>query len=239
MTTSKQIVLVRRRDDVDEPEFARQLIDYGSLVAEHHEGVVKVAINVVQTDQRLFEIIGLRIRPIEWHGLVHTWFESSHPTTQARRYPHSERALADHLLAIASESTGWWVDENNAWPYDRDWPDGVATPGIKQMSLVARRPDITFDEFVTRYRNHVNIAKLHHIGCWQYVQNFVAEPVGVRPSPVIDGISELWFRSIDDMVERFYTAPGSPEAVRDDTSGFIDFANTRSYLTVETIVFSR
>ena len=239
MTTSKQIVLVRRRDDVDELAFARQLLDHGALVGQHHDGVVKVAVNVVQTDQQLFEAIGLRIRPIEWHGLIHSWFDAPQPAARTWRYPHSEQALADHLLSIASDSTGWWVDENAAWMYDRDWPDGVATPGVKQMSLVARRADLTFDEFVSRYRNHVNIAKLHHIGCWQYVQNFVAGPIGSRPTPSIDGISELWFRSVDDMIERFYTAPGSPDAVRDDTTGFIDFANTRSYLTVETIVFSQ
>jgi hypothetical protein len=239
VTINKQIVLVRRRDDVDESTFARGLIEYGSLVAQHQDAVVKVAVNIVQTDQKLFEIIGLRVRPIDWHGLVHAWFDAPRPAAPAWRYPHSEQALADLVLSIASESSGWWVDENEAWPYDRDWPDGVSTPGIKQMSLVARRPDITFDEFVTRYRSHVNVAKLHHIGCWQYVQNFIAQPIGTRPAPAIDGISELWFRSVDDMVERFYTAPGSPDAVRDDTSGFIDFANTRSYLSVETIVFSR
>jgi len=239
MTTSKQITLVRRRDDVDEATFARQLIEQGRLVSQHHDGVVKVAVNIVQTDQQLFEAIGLRIRPIEWHGLVHTWFDAPHPATRAWRYPHSEQTLADQLLTIAADSTGWWVDENDAWIYDRDWPDGNATPGAKQMSLVARRPDLSFDEFVARYRNHINVAKIHHIGCWQYVQNFVAEPIGTRPAPLIDGISELWFRSIDDMIERFYTAPGSPDAVREDTTGFIDFANTRSYLTVETIAFSR
>jgi hypothetical protein len=238
MTTSKQITLVRRRDDVDEFAFTQQLIQHGSQVAQHHDGVVKVAVNVVQTDQHLFEAIGLRVRPIEGHGLNHIWFDSPHPATPGWRYPHSEQVLTDHLLKIAADSTGWWVDENDAWTYDRDWPDGAPTPGVKQMSLVARRPDITFDEFVTRYRNHVNIAKLHHIGCWQYVQNFIAEPTSTRPAPLIDGISELWFRSVDDMIERFYTAPGSPDAVREDTTGFIDFANTRSYLTVETIVFS-
>ena len=239
MTTSKQITLVRRRDDVDEFTFAQQLIEHGTQVAQHHDGVVKVAVNVVQTDQHLFERIGLRVRPIEWHGLVHTWFDSPHPATPAWRYPHSEQVLTDQLLTIAADSTGWWVDENDAWTYDRDWPDGVPTPGVKQMSLVARRPDITFDEFVARYRNHVNIAKVHHIGCWQYVQNFLAETSSTRPAPLIDGISELWFRSVDDMIERFYTAPGSPDAVRDDTTGFIDFANTRSYLTIENIVFSK
>lgn len=238
MTTSKQIMLVRRRNDVGEFAFAQQLIEYGAQVAQHHDGVARVAVNIVQTDQHLFEAIGLRVRPIEWHGLVHTWFDSPHPPTRAWRYPHSEQAMTDHLLTFASDSTGWWVDENNAWIYDRDWPDGTATPGIKQISLVARRPDLTFDEFVARYRNHVNIAKLHHIGCWQYVQNFVADAIGTRPAPLIDGVSELWFRSVDDMIERFYTGPASPDAVRDDTSGFIDFANTRSYLTIETIVFS-
>ena len=239
MTTRKQIELVRRRDDVDEVSFGRQLVEHGALIAEHCDGVVKVAVNVVQTDQQLFEKIGLRVRPIEWHGFVHTWFDAEHPAPHAWRYPHSEQAVTDHLLSFASDRTGWWVDENEAWCHDRDWPDGVATPGAKQMSLVARRTDMTFDEFVARYRRHIDVAKVHHIGCWQYVQNFVAEPIGTRPAPAIDGISELWFRSIDDMIERFYTAPNSPDAVREDTTGFIDFANTRSYLTVETIAYSR
>jgi hypothetical protein len=239
VTTAKQIMLVRRRADVDDRAFAAGLHEHGVLAAQHCDGVTKVAVNLVQTDQKLFEKIGLRIRPIEWHGLVHTWFDTDHPAPHAWRYPHSEQTVTEQLLTFAADSTGWWVDERDAWTYDREWSDGVATPGVKQISLVARRTDLDFDEFVARYRRHVDVAKVHHIGCWQYVQNFVAAPISTRPAPTIDGLSELWFRSIDDMVEPFYTAPNSPDAVRDDTTGFIDFANTRSYLTVETIVFSR
>jgi hypothetical protein len=239
MTTGKQIALVRKRDDIDDDTFGRRLLAHAALTAEHCAGVVKVAVDVVQSDQQLFETIGLRIRPIEWHGVVRTWFDSDHPAPHAWRYPHSEQTVADDLLTFATDHTGWWVDEREAWTYDREWPDGVATPGVKQISLVARRADLDFDGFVARYRQHVDVAKVHHIGCWQYVQNFVAGLASTRPAPTIDGISELWFRSVDDMAERFYTAPNSPDAVREDTTGFIDFANTRSYLTVETIVVSR
>jgi hypothetical protein len=239
MTTGKQIMLVRRRDGIDDATFATRLREHGALVAEHCGGVTKVAVNVVQTDQQLFEKVGLRVRPIEWHAFVHTWFDTPQPAPRSWRYPHSEQAVTDQLLTFTADRTGWWVDERDAWTYDREWADGVATPGVKQISLVARRTDLDFGEFVARYRRHADVAKVHHIGCWQYVQNFVAGLASTRPAPAVDGLSELWFRTVDDMVERFYTAPNSPDAVREDTAGFIDFANTRSYLTVETIVFSR
>ena len=51
-------------------------------------------------------------------------------------------------------------------------------------------------------------------------------------TPKIDGL-EATFRHVDDMLERMYTHPDSPAAVRADTTGFIDFANTRSFLVAE------
>ena len=59
------------------------------------------------------------------------------------------------------------------------------------------------------------------------------------PGKIIHAVSELWFHSLDDFVERLYTRqPESVDAVAADTAGFIDFRNTTSMLVQETVLRS-
>ena len=238
---AKQITLVRRRDDVDEHAFAQQLIDHGALIAQHY----------VRRGQGRGQLRADRSAPLREDRPADTTDRMARPRphvvrldASGRRGPGAIRIpnklLTDHLLEDRRRQhrlVGRRERRVDVRPrLARRRSD---SRGQTDVTGRRRRPTSPSTNSSPAIATTSNVAKVHHIGCWQYVQNFIAAPTGTRPAPLIDGISELWFRSVDDMIERFYTAPGSPDAVRDDTTGFIDFANTRSYLTIETIVFSR
>jgi uncharacterized protein (TIGR02118 family) len=124
--------------------------------------------------------------------------------------------------------------EHEAW-LERD-PGAGVQPAIKQVSFVFRNPDLTVDEFRRHYREHIPVAWEHHIGCCRYVQNDVQAVHGAS-SPAADGFSELWFASVDDFIDRFYTrGDESVAAVREDTVEFIDFSRTFSLIVALTPV---
>lgn len=111
---------------------------------------------------------------------------------------------------------------------------GVPTSGLKQVSLVRRRPDIDLEEFTDRYRGHVHVVRAHH-GVSAYAQSVDLEPVyGVDDdSHRVDGISELWFTDRAAWRDRFYLSDDSVDVVRQDTSAFIDYRTTVSVLSDE------
>jgi hypothetical protein len=222
----KRIFFHRKKDEVDDAAFS------STYRAAHHtlvaETGVRCAIDLALGDQSPMDDAGMKSRPLVWHAVSLRWGDVATSSEAAKQ-------LAD----VVDAASGWRVDEHVAWDYERDWPDGDPTPGVKFVSLVAKRPELSVDEFRARYRGHAEVAREHHGGCWRYVQNVVTGPVTLPPGKIIHAVSELWFRSIEDYVEKLYTRrPESIDAVREDTTAFIDFSNTSSMLVSETIVNS-
>ena len=122
---------------------------------------------------------------------------------------------------MSQTRVAWWAEDAHA-------VDGIV-PGIKMVSFVCRRPELTSAEFDLRYANHMEVARVHH-GMWMYAQNVVTASHGGPDTPPLDAVSELWFRSIDDWTQNMYRRADSPAAVREDTTAFIDFGRTWSVL---------
>jgi uncharacterized protein (TIGR02118 family) len=84
--------------------------------------------------------------------------------------------------------------------------------------LVKRRPDLSFAEFSSHYREkHAPLARVHHPGIARYVQNFLPPGEGL-----VDAISELWFASEADARARFYRDDESRRVIGEDVQRFID-----------------
>jgi len=117
--------------------------------------------------------------------------------------------------------TAYEVDERLQWDYDRDWPDGMPSPGMKQMSFVRRLPTITHDAFADHWsNNHTPLARIHHPGIWRYCQNVVIDRA--PGAPEVDGISELQFRTADDMHTRMYDSDEGKAIIAEDVKRFIE-----------------
>jgi hypothetical protein len=230
----KRIFFHQRADGVDDADFAaRERAAHDALAA----GGTRCAVDLALADQSAMDRAGMKARPLVWHAASLRWGDAS-----------GDDDVESALASAVAASAGWRVEETIAWDYDpartsggagegRYWPAGEATPGVKFLSLVAKPEDMPLDAFRARYANHAHVAKEHHGGCWRYVQNIVIEPVTLAPGKTIHAVSELWFHSVDDYVDRLYTRrPESPEAVAEDTKGFIDFRNTTSMLVQETLL---
>jgi len=106
------------------------------------------------------------------------------------------------------------------------------SPGVKQISFVGKRPDLTDEQFADAYRAHVDIARVHHSGVWKYAQNIVSRRSSGGTN-TIGAISEFWFRSVDDLVNRYYTFDDSSAVTRADSANFLDGATTTWMLVHE------
>ena len=189
-----------------------QLRDWASA-----SGAIRFAVDL-PADEATYELLGRRpTHAPEWNVVAHLWHEAD-----ALALGHDDAFDAIHVLRVA---------EQIAWNYDRDWADGIASPGVKQISFVGKRSDLTDDEFARHYRAHVDVARIHHSGVWKYAQNIVVRMPG-DPSTT-GSISEFWFRSVDDLINRYYTFADSSAITRADSANFLDVANTTWMLVQE------
>jgi uncharacterized protein (TIGR02118 family) len=152
--------------------------------------------------------------PPEVTALATAWVAS--PPTQPPSAATVARWFPD------ADVDAYLVEEHVRIEYDRDWPDGTVSPGVRRMSFVRAAPGLTRAEMARHWGEvHWPIAQVHHPALWRYVQNVVVEPL-TAAAPEVDGIAELHFRSISDLRERFYDSDEGLQIVAADVRQFLD-----------------
>lgn len=131
------------------------------------------------------------------------------------------QVLNDHASFLGTMHA-YRVTERVVKDYDRTWPEGERSPGVKYVSLMQRAPGLSPEEFDAYWRDrHTPIALAHHGGMWKYVHNVVREPM-TPDAPPLDGMVEMHFPTVDDFRERFFTPPESMALVLEDAYRFMD-----------------
>ncbi len=110
--------------------------------------------------------------------------------------------------------------------------DGVdVEDAVKQVSFLHASAGTSLDEFRAHYRDHVGVARRHMPALWRYRQHDVVSVQG--PNAEIGGgvvaISELWFRSTDDFLHRYFASP-EDEAEFRSHEGFLDLPRAFSFV---------
>jgi len=119
------------------------------------------------------------------------------------------------------EAGSWWVEENLPVSYERDWPDGAQSPGLRLVSSVHRLAHLSRQAFARYWRNeHAAVALSYTIPIWHYGQNVVLEAMG--PDADEDGFAVLHFRSAEDMQARWSNYPEEAERGAEDAARFLD-----------------
>jgi hypothetical protein len=145
-----------------------------------------------------------------------------------------ERLAADGTY-LFSAMHGYIVDEVVHRNAPRAWPLGQPSPGVKQISLLCRHPEIDATEFRRRYEHeHGPLTLREHPGLWRYIQNFVVDAV-TPDAPPLDAIAERHFRSDDDLRIGSYRNDSSRRVLSEDSARFIDLSTVVSVLTRETV----
>jgi hypothetical protein len=146
-----------------------------------------------------------------------------------RELPSAEPLPAAVPEAIRTVSERWAALRLSPHPA---WDDTTASnlePRIKQVSFLKAQPDLTPPEFTRHFREHVDVARVHHPAICRYVQHDVVETAG-EPALDVQGVSELWFADEGTLVERYFAGPNSVAGVRADNREYIDFSGTLSLL---------
>ena len=120
---------------------------------------------------------------------------------------------------------------------------------IKLVYCIARRADVSAEQFYRYWLDeHGPLVKsvAHDIGACHYVQSHTVLPelntvmqAGRGLQPPFDGITEVWWQSVEDFERGSATPAGQAAAARlqDDESTFIDFSRSHVFMTEEHEIF--
>lgn len=147
------------------------------------------------------------------------------------------------VLSLASTEdplplTGYQVDESVPRAYDRNWPDGQATPGVCLLTILRRHPQRSYDEFLQEWHGRHTPKALRIHPLWNYIRNVVKAPL-TDDAPAADGLVEEHFRERADALNpvRMFGGPlkflpHMLEVFR-HVSYFLDLKNCENYWLTE------
>jgi hypothetical protein len=208
MTGEKWLRCIQRSRDPHDPVAALR-------EAPHVEARTHV-FDVVGDDQELLAFHGMPPRlPVYYELLDWEWWDTS-PARAAEgqdRYRLKERAVFDELPP--RDAAGW-------------------RPGVKQLSFLRRPEGVSSEAFRELYFHHTEKLRDDQPGIAKYVQNVVEE--SSPGAPELDGVSEIWFASLEDFRERYWSGPGVAERESKETGRFLDFQRTWSLIVREHVL---
>jgi hypothetical protein len=112
-------------------------------------------------------------------------------------------------------------------PTDDD-PDPLDV--VKQVSFLHASAGTDDETFRAHYRHHVDVAGRHMPALWQYVQNDVVDASGdAAPAEGVVAVSELWFRTTDDFLNRYFPSEEDRRAFSAQ-EGFLDLTQATSFV---------
>ena len=135
-------------------------------------------------------------------------------------------------------SGGYVVEEEIPVAYEKNWEDGVNTPGVCLLTLFKQKKGIDYKTFVHRWHNgHTPLSlKIHPL--WNYNRNVVLEKL-TDSSAEWNGIVEEHFKTSSDLLNplKFFGNPlimvYNMLRVYFDTKSFLDYKTIEPYFVTE------
>jgi hypothetical protein len=177
------------------------------------------------------------------HALVSVWVD-----TIERRQPYE-----DVIGSIATRVAGYQVVESlyrdyggNQWSAPRSWLDGQRSPGVLTVALLQQHPDLTFDEWITRWHTRISPITEAIQPRTRYVRNAVFRGFTENAPPFRAIVEEAW-PSLEHVTDPmlFFCADGDPEVMSanitqmiEEITAFTDLETMRSVTMSEWILKS-
>ncbi len=167
---------------------------------------------------------------------------------------HDRRApFEEILLALGDRVAGYLVTESLYMEYGgnqhsarRNWPDGVRSPGVVQVTLLEQPPRLTHMQWLDHWYSVVSPMSERVQPRARYVRNAVARPLSADAPPYKGIVEECWASKdipLDPML--YYNANGSQETLRanmmammDGVSQFLDLDRIRVVMMSEYLLSS-
>jgi hypothetical protein len=190
------------------------------LVVDATEQALRSCLGGLELPRRALSLPITAEAPAALPNFVELWGDVSELRAVIEAWPHPARA--------------WLVAEFVPFAYDRSWPSGEPSPGLRMISTVHRHPDLSRDEFAAYWRGpHTAVAKRYTVPVWNYVQNVVVEALGHDSE--IDGFVGMHFRTAEDRRARWHDHPEEARRGAEDAVRFMDVERSASMLAVETV----
>jgi hypothetical protein len=208
----KLVHLLWRSDGHDEPGHAANLLDdVGPVLLASAAGIEHLEVLTGDTSAEIPSPSLLLGRGADLSSVVVAWVhcvDDRAPIVEALARTTGTTGRVDQYLVTES------VPQRRT---DRDWPDGVRTPGVTHFSWFPKPERLTDDEFFHGWHEvHTPKTPALHPRRREYVRDSVARVLSPGSPPVRAIVAER-FGSIDDYVdpERLY---GSNEALEDSVT---------------------
>ncbi len=128
----------------------------------------------------------------------------------------------------------WLVAEHVPVAYDRSWPSGDPSPGVRMISSIHRREGMSRAEFEAYWLGpHTEVARSYTIPVWHYNQNVVIE--SLTPGCDADGFVGMHFRSAEELRARWQEHPTEAAAGARDAANFMALDRSLSITAIETV----
>jgi len=152
-------------------------------------------------------------------------------------------AFMDIIQKADGYSGTFKVTEALPIAYQKDWPDGEATPGLCLLTLFRQKKGINYETLIDRWHNgHTPLTlKIHPI--YHYSRNMVDEMIG-HPPVKYDGIVEEHCKTRKELMNPFKFFAKSGFAVVNmiktyfDVNSFLDYKSIETYLVAEYHIIS-
>jgi hypothetical protein len=226
----KLVYLLWKRDDATIDAFREELLDRRAQVLQ--QGALALTVNVSDLLDRMGPKSPLVIgagRTIS--ASVSLWIDCLD-----HRAP-----LEAELRAVAARLDGYLVTESMPLRCaDRDWPDGVRSPGVTLWTAFPKPDRVSDEEFYTRWHgSHTPLSfEIHPL--WEYTRNAVARAV-TAGAPPYRAIVEERFRSLEEITDpmKFFGSAENVQRVLADLAMFADLDQMNTVPMSEWILKSR
>lgn len=207
----KLLFFFHRRPELTRAGFSdRYLREHAPLVLQHCPQLQRYVLNLVEDPQEKTPDAFDAVAEL-WYDSVETWDDHS----QRYASPESRATVERSRAALVASSAGYHVDPTVQRDYDRTWPDGERSPGVKTVVPLLRKEGLSREQFVDHWlRIHAPLSLQHVLGIGRYVTNVVVAPL-TPGAPPADGIVEVHYTE-----ERRFT-PGGQQIMTDDVAKFL------------------
>jgi len=158
--------------------------------------------------------------PAELPSFTELWGEERRVRSAVASWPFAARA--------------WLVAEHTPVDYERTWPSGTQSPGVRMVSSLFRRPGSSRREFEAHWLGpHLRIARSYTVPVWRYDQNVVVEALCGDGGE--DGFVGMHFRTPEELESRWADHPEEAKRGAEDAALFLDLARSISLRARETV----
>jgi hypothetical protein len=202
---------------------------HAPLVMQHCPRLLRYVVNLVDIKASIRHRAGLpplnrELDPPPFEVVTEMWWNGFDDfKDRQRRYasPAAAQVLEDDLRSMGATVYDYLIAQTIQWDRTVRPAPGQRTNSVKAVIFTRRREELPNKDVEALWRNHRIVAEKYHCYATSYIQDGVIAPV-TDGAPVVHGLAELYFPTVEDLEERFYggTIEGE-KAIAADAGPFV------------------